>query len=58
MKMEDSNIIELNREKNDVDKKNILRYLKFFLIPGWRDPILSQREDFLDDYLNHLLFLE
>lgn len=45
MKLEDSNIIELNREKNDFNKKKIFRYLKFFLIPGWRDPIFSQREN-------------
>ncbi|MHA1374142.1 MAG: ABC transporter permease [Promethearchaeota archaeon] len=44
MEMEDSNIKELNREKNDYNKNNIFRYLKFFLIPGWRDPIFSQRE--------------
>lgn len=28
----------------DLSKENIVRYLKFFLIPGWRDPNFSQKE--------------
>ena len=47
--MEDSNITELDLYKKekivDFSKENIVRYLKFFLILGWRDPKFSQKED-------------
>ena len=44
MEMEISDVKELKREKNSYKKNNFFRYLKFFLIPGWRDPIYSQKE--------------
>jgi len=42
--MEDPNIKELNRENNNFNKNTIFRYMKFLLIPGWRDPTFSQKE--------------
>ncbi|NHJ23870.1 MAG: ABC transporter permease [Candidatus Lokiarchaeota archaeon] len=46
--MEDSNISELRFNKKgyslDFSKQNIIRYLKFLLIPGWRDEKFSQQE--------------
>ncbi|TFG25905.1 MAG: ABC transporter permease [Promethearchaeota archaeon] len=44
MEMEDLSIKEQNKENKDPKKNNFVRYLKFFLIPGWRDSIFTERE--------------
>ena len=46
--MEESFKTEIQDEKLEtskkMDKKTIIRHLKFFLIPGWRDEEFSSRE--------------
>jgi ABC-type dipeptide/oligopeptide/nickel transport system permease subunit len=44
MEMKDTTIEGLKKERKLSNKNKIFRYFKFFLIPGWRDPVFSQRE--------------
>jgi len=44
MEMKDTTIEGLKKERKLSNKNKIFRYIKFFLIPGWRDPVFSQRE--------------
>jgi len=37
------NLLEMV-EKKKITKQNVIRYIKFFLIPGWRDPEFKARE--------------
>ncbi len=44
MELQEKTILSKFAEKNNINKESVKRHVKFFLIPGWRDPEFISRE--------------